>query len=147
MGGLATLPVSIPADLAATYFIQLRMIAAIAKLGGLDPRADRVRTYCYLCLVGDGLNEVVGKASAQIGNKVTLKLLERLPGATLAAINRAVGFRLVTKAGTTGAINLGKMVPLVGGVVNGTVNGYFTHVVGTQAIDLFIDGELETNAA
>ncbi|MBM4379284.1 MAG: EcsC family protein [Deltaproteobacteria bacterium] len=147
MGGLATLPVTIPADLAATYFINLRMVAAIAKLGGLDPRDDRVRTYCFICLVGDGLNTALGMAGAQVGQKVTLKLLERLPGATLSAINRAVGFRLATKAGSTGVINLGKMVPVVGGVVNGTVNGYFTHVVGQQAIKLFIDGELETVAA
>ena len=48
-------------------------------------------------------------------------------------INRKVGFRLLTKAGTTGVINISKAIPLVGGVVGGTVDGVATGVVGKVA--------------
>jgi hypothetical protein len=35
-------------------------------------------------------------------------------------INQKVGFRLLTKFGSKGVINLGKMVPLTGGIIGGT---------------------------
>ena len=56
----------------------------------------------------------------------------------LADINKRVGFRLLTKFGTKGAINLGKAIPLVGGLIGGTVDGLSTNIVGNTARDLFL---------
>ncbi|MGX8680652.1 MAG: EcsC family protein, partial [bacterium] len=50
IGGFFTLPVALPANLASVFYVQLRMIAALAMLGGLDPRDEQVHTLCYLCL-------------------------------------------------------------------------------------------------
>jgi hypothetical protein len=48
-------------------------------------------------------------------------------------INKKVGFRLVTKSGTTGVVNLSKAVPVLGGVVGGTIDGTSTRAVGAVA--------------
>ncbi|HEA1012053.1 TPA: EcsC family protein, partial [Escherichia coli] len=61
---------------------------------------------------------------------------------TITAINKRVGFRLLTKFGEKGAINLGKMIPLVGGVIGGTFDGVSTNLVGNIARKTFIEGNI-----
>ena len=56
----------------------------------------------------------------------------------LKRINRAVGFRLVTKAGARGVVNLVKIVPLVGGVVGGALDAAATKVIGQTAKQVFV---------
>src|SRR3712207_495471 len=47
LGGVLPLPVPIPANLASIMYLQLQMVAAIARMGGHDVRSDRVRAVCY----------------------------------------------------------------------------------------------------
>lgn len=54
-------------------------------------------------------------------------------------INPAVGFRLITKAGTTGIINVVRIVPVIGGVVNGTLDGLVTRSIAFAAKSAFQD--------
>lgn len=42
LGGLITLPVAIPANISSVLYVQMRMIAALAKMGGYDIRSDQV---------------------------------------------------------------------------------------------------------
>ena len=61
-----------------------------------------------------------------------------MPMKVIYQINKKVGFRLVTKFGQKGIINLGKLVPIVGGVIGGTVDTVGTLTVGKQLkISLF----------
>ena len=50
----------------------------------------------------------------------------------------AVGMKLVTKFGEKGVINLGKAVPLLGGVISGTMDGVTTNVIGDKAKEIFL---------
>jgi hypothetical protein len=50
LGGVLSLPVTIPLNLASVLILQLRMIAAIAHLGGHDVRSDQVRTMAFACM-------------------------------------------------------------------------------------------------
>jgi hypothetical protein len=143
IGGLITLPVAIPADIASSAVIQFRMIAAIAHLRGHDISSDRVRTFALACLLGNSALEIVKEAGIQIGLKMSQRMLAQISGQLLTKINQAVGFRLITKAGTTGVINLTKWIPLVGGVVGGAFDAITTAQVGKAAKSLFpiIDDE------
>lgn len=40
LGGIITLPVAVPANVSSVLYVQLRMIAAVAKLGGYEPNTD-----------------------------------------------------------------------------------------------------------
>ena len=139
LGGVITLPVMIPADVSVTLFIQLRMIAAVAIMQGHDAKEDRVRTLCYVCLVGNAAEEILRNAGIIIGKKIAKAQLERMSADILFKINQKVGFRLLTKFGEKGAINLGKLIPLVGGVIGGAADGIATHAVGKTAKKVFID--------
>lgn len=141
LGGLITLPVAIPAAFGASWLVQARMSAAIARISGYDIREDRVRTFVLACLLGDALVGIVRQAGIQVGTRLTRTIIGQVPGRLLIEINKRVGQRLITKAGQTGAVNLMKGVPLVGGLVGGTVDGYYCRVVGRRARALFYNPE------
>ena len=64
--------------------------------------------------------------------------IKNISGKTITAINKKVGFRLLTKFGEKGAINLGKAIPLFGGIVGATFDSVTTNTVGNIARDTFI---------
>ena len=137
LGGLATLPVSVPANIASVLYIQIRMIAGIAYLAGYDLRDDRVKTLIFLCLVSKGPADVMKEFSKAVGTRLALQAIRNVPGRVLVQLNKTVGFRLATKFGEKGLINLGKMVPLAGGIVGGAFDGIFTRIVGGVARNTF----------
>lgn len=138
LGGFITLPVAIPANIASVMYVQLRMVAAIAHMRGYDLKSDQVKTFVFVCLTGQSTSDVLKQAGIKIGTKMTKQAIQRIPGKTVFAINKAVGFRLVTKFGSKGAINLGKALPLVGGIIGGAVDGIGTNVIGQTAKKMFI---------
>ena len=142
LGGLITLPVAIPANIASVIYVQLRMIATIARIGGYNPSDDQVRTMVYVCLTGSAAADIVKKAGINIGEKITIAAIKKIPGAVLTKINQKVGFRLVTKFGENGVVNLAKMVPLVGGVIGGGIDIAGTKTIAKVAYDMFIEGKI-----
>ena len=139
LGGLITLPVAIPANLASVIYVQLRMSAAIAYMGGYDPKNDKVKTFVYLCLCGNAAKDVVKDSLAvPLGKALAIAAINKVPREVIKTINRAVGLKLVTKFGEKGVINLGKAVPLLGGVISGTMDGVTTNVIGDKAKEIFL---------
>lgn len=139
LGGLITLPVAIPVNVASIIYVQMRMIAAIAHMGGYDIKSDQVKGLVYVCLAGNEAKDILKNIGIQFGTRFSKTLLQRyVTGAALTKINQAVGFRLVTKFGTTGVINLGKSIPLIGGVIGGSFDAITTNKIGNVARGCFI---------
>lgn len=134
---MVTLPVAIPASLLASYCVGANTAAAIAKLRGYDIGSDQVRTFVFLSLVGESGVEILRTAGIAVGTKVTLNIIRQVPGKALIEINKKVGFRLLTKAGEKGVINLMKLVPLVGGAVGAGFDSTFVNTCGKTASKLF----------
>jgi uncharacterized protein (DUF697 family) len=137
IGGVVMLPVAVPANLASVLWIQIRMIAAIAHIRGFDIRSDQVKTLVLACLAGSSAIDVLKGVGVNVGGKLTQRAISSIAGATLMRINKAVGFRLLAKTGTTATINLSKLVPFVGGAVGGAVDGFVTREIGKAASRLF----------
>lgn len=137
LGGIMTLPVSIPANLASTLFIQIRMIQAIAILRGYDTKSEQVRSFVFLCLVGSSISDIIQEVGVAVSTKVASQIIMKVPGRLLIEINKSVGFRLITKAGATGVVNLSKIVPFIGGVVGGAFDSYVTSQIGSAARAMF----------
>lgn len=51
-GGLITLPVSIPVNLSSVLYVQMRMIACAAYMGGYDLNSDQVKLLSTLVWLG-----------------------------------------------------------------------------------------------
>lgn len=136
-GGVLTMPVTIPANVTTVILFQMRMIAAIAKMRGYDLKSDQVQTFVYATLAGTTVADVMKKTGVIVGNKMLLGVVRKIPGKTLTKINQAVGFRLVTKLGSKGTINLWKAVPVAGAVVGGTIDTLATKTIGSLAKKTF----------
>ena len=131
LGGLMTLPVAVPANIASVMYVQIRMICAIAHMGGHDIRSDKVKTFIYLCMVGNGAKELLKNLSVRASEKVLIKTINSL-------INQ-LSVRLTTKVGEKGATSLGKVVPVLGGIVGGSLDAVSTRVIGKVAKKIFIE--------
>ena len=134
LGGVAALPVSVPANLTGVAVVQVRMIAAIAHLRGYDLDDNRVRTALVMCLLG--------------GEQVVKLIKEgKLPTSPMAIatapvfdpdLDARVAQEVVSDlAGRIGgknlALTLTKRVPLVGGGIGAVVDGVATHQIGRYA--------------
>lgn len=138
LGGVLTLPIAIPANMFTVIYVQVRMIAAIAHMGGHDIKDDRVRVMVYSCLVATSAIDVAKDVGIAFSGKLAASAIRQISGETIKRINQAVGFRLLTKFGEKGVVNLGKAIPFLGGVLGGTIDGVTTNVIGNIARDTFL---------
>lgn len=138
LGGLLVMPVTIPANIASVMYVQIRMIAAIAHMGGYDLKNDKVKTLVYACLAGNAAKDIFKDLGIVFATKLSTQAIKNISGKTIIAINQKVGFRLLTKFGEKGIVNIGKAVPIVGGVIGGTVDATATKLIGNVARDTFI---------
>ncbi len=132
LGGIAVMPLTVPANIASVIYVQIRMIAAIAYMGGHDINDDRVKSMVYISMAGNGAKELLKDMSVKAGEKLLTKILEK------------VSAKLATKMGTKGVTSLGKAVPVLGGVVGGSYDAITTRVVGKVAKKIFIEKDKKT---
>ncbi|GAB3988663.1 EcsC family protein [Nocardioides marmoraquaticus] len=134
LGGLATMPVAVPANIGGLAMIQCRMVAALAHLRGHDLADPRVRNAVLTTLLGEEkVHELVRE--------------QRLPGPPMAVAtapvhdpdldrlvaNEVAGELMTRVAGKRLAYAVGRRVPVVGGVVGAGTDGYATWQVGRFA--------------
>jgi hypothetical protein len=141
LGGVITMPIAIPANITSVIYVQVRMIAAIAHMGGYNLKDDRVKALVYTCLCGNAAKEIIQNIGIKIGARLTEQAIKNISSKIITRINQAVGFRLLTKFGQTGVINLGKGIPVMGGFIGGTFDLVTTNTIGNIARNTFISVE------
>jgi len=139
LGGLITMPIAIPMNLASVLYIQVRMIMAVAIIGGHNVKEDKVKAFVFACLAGNKARELLKEAGVQIAQKF---VLQSLSADVILRINRMVGFNLIAKFGGSGVIKMSKALPILGGAIGATIDGVWTNQTGNIAIKWFVeDGE------
>ena len=139
--GVIAMPITIPVNIASVLYVQVRMIAAIACLGGHDIKDDKVKSLVYLCMAGNGAKDIIKDIGIVVGKKIATQTVKNISGKTISVINQKVGFRLLTKFGEKGAMNIGKAIPLLGGIIGGTFDVVATNTIGNIARNTFIGKE------
>ena len=138
LGGFITMPVTIPANVGAGFLVQSHLAAAIAHVHGHDTKSEEVQTAILLCLLGNAGTEVLKLTGIDVGKRITVTLIKRLPMSVIHAINKKAGFTLLAKFGTKRAsITLGKGVPLLGGPIGAAMDAVSTKAVGAFADNFF----------
>lgn len=140
-GGFIVMPVSIPANIGSVLYVQMRMVACTAYMAGLELNSDQVQTFVYACLAGVSVNEVIKQAGIKVGVKMAQKGIEKIPSKALVKINQKIGFRFITKFGEKGIVNLGKMIPGAGALINGGLDFAETKVIAGRAYKMFFEGD------
>ncbi len=134
LGGLATLPVALPANLTGVAVVQVRMVAAIAHLRGYDLNDNRVRTALVMCLLG---GEQVAKLILR-GALPTSPMAVATAPMFDASLDQRVAEEVVADlmgriGGKNLALTVTKRVPLVGGGIGAVMDGIATHQIGAYA--------------
>lgn len=146
LGGWLTLPVVLPANLAAVASVQLHMAASVAALAGHDPRQAGTRERVLQCLVGAGPADPARDADQETLDRFGLKLAER--GLNLVVSSAVGAVKWGTKQVVQGQVKrkLLRGIPLVGGFIGAASDGYVTSKVAQAARDEFIGGIPEPSA-
>lgn len=137
-GAFASL--TIPADLASVAYIQIRMVAAVAYIGGYDVKSDQVESIVYMCLLGHSIGDAIKDIGLIAGQKFIHQAIMKIPGRAIIEINKAVGFRFITKAGEKGLINLDKDASkIVSILLSGGFDLISTKAAGRNAYSFLIE--------
>jgi len=137
LGGFITLPVAVPAALAASWVVQARMAAAIARIYGHALEDERVRTKILLALAGDVARDAMKDLGIKVGDKLTQRAVEQIPGRLLVELNKRIGAKLAAQVGQRVLLKFPRAVPVVGGVVGGALDAVVCRKVGAAARTLF----------
>ena len=144
-GGFITMPVTLPANITSVIYVQMRMIACTSYMAGFDLNSDQTQTLVYACLAGVAVNNVMKQVGIKFGVKFANGLIKKIPGKVLTKINQKVGFRFITKFGTKGVINLGKLIPGVGAVIGGGLDLLETKIIAKRSYKWFFEHDFSVD--
>lgn len=130
IGGVVTLPVTLPLNITSVLFLQTRLVAAIACLGQHRLSDERIRALAGLCLCGSAAKALLQELSLQVVDRWTSVVTQQVTEKTLAL--------LATRAGLVSAENMVRLVPLAGGIVSGAVDMLSTRTIGCIASTTFL---------
>jgi uncharacterized protein (DUF697 family) len=134
IGGLVTLPVSMPANLTGIAIVQARMVAAIAHLRGYDLDDPRVRTAVITCLLGeDGVTDRLKKSSLPTSPLAIATAPVFDPELDRQVAGEVVAELIARISGKRMALTVTRRVPLLGGAVGAGVDGWSTYRIGQYA--------------
>jgi hypothetical protein len=134
LGGLLTIAISIPGNISGLALIQCRMIAGIAHLRGYDLTDPRVRNAILTCMLGEDLVTSLVRKKTLPAPPMALATapmhdphLDRIISAEVTSelVTRVAGKRLVT--------TIGRRIPIAGGIVGLTADGWATWRIGRYA--------------
>lgn len=139
VGGLITLPVGLPTNIAGMAVLAVRMMAAVAHLRGYDVTDRRVRSALTLAMLGEEeVHKLIGD-----GKLPTTPLAVATAPVFDPDLERAISERVMgSLAGRMGGKHLAvvvvRRIPLVGGGVGAAVDGLLTFGLGAYAKREFI---------
>jgi uncharacterized protein (DUF697 family) len=126
LGGVTALPITLPAGIASTLALQLRMVAAIAVIYGHDLDSDEVEMACTACVLYGGAHPMLQKGGVELAQRI--------------------GRGAAARIGRAGALRFGRLVPVLGGVAGGLVDAGATRALGYLAQRRFRGGPIAAEA-
>jgi EcsC protein family len=110
--------VALPADIIASWKIQISTALAIAYIYGHTTDTTDLKTDIYLILAGNSAKEALKFIGIEASKGITKKAVQKyITRETMRKIWKVVGQKIITKAGEKSITSFMKMVPLVGAPV------------------------------
>jgi hypothetical protein len=134
IGGLVTMTVTVPTNIAGLALIQCRMVAAIAHLRGYDLDDKRVRNAILTSLLGEERMLSLIKKKKIPGTPMALATAPVHDPHLELVIPNEVAAEMITRiAGKRIATTVGRRVPVIGGLVGAGTDGFSTWQIGRYA--------------
>lgn len=142
LGGILTLPLTIPASLAASWILQIRMVAAMAHVAGFNIADPPVKTSIAICLLGNRAKDLLDADLSQIEDVLKKGNTAGFSKQSLQVVNQALASALIRVATEKGFTRVAKSIPLLGGVAGGLLDYFSAKESADFAIELFDMKEL-----
>ncbi|MGD8149631.1 EcsC family protein [Ornithinimicrobium sp. Y1694] len=138
VGGIVTMPVSLPANVVEFYTLATRMVASIAELRGYDVSNPGARAAIMLTLVGSDADDLISKAGLSAASmtgsgRLAKMAMSRMPQTAAMMVNKAVAFRLLTTVGGKALSRVVRFVPVAGGLVGAGLDGFLMKRIADHA--------------
>ncbi|WP_431471863.1 EcsC family protein [Nonlabens sp. SCSIO 43208] len=138
VGGLITLPITVPVDLIASWKIQIGLAFAIAHVYGQTHDTADLKTDVYLILAGNSAKEALKTVGVVASKEITKKAIQKKVSVeVMKKIWKVVPQKIITKAGEKSLTSFTKMVPLLGAPIGFGFDYFSTRVVGSFAIKYY----------
>lgn len=143
VGGLATVAVTVPANITGVALLQCHLVAAIAYLRGYDLDDPRVRNAILTCMLGRETVESLVKRKKLPSSPMVLATSPVHDPELDKMVAREVTTELVGKiSGRRAATLVGRRIPLLGGAVGASTDAMSTWQIGSYAIEELRDRRL-----
>ncbi len=134
LGGLITMAVMVPANIAGLALLQTRMVAGIAYLRGYDLEDDRVRNAILVCMLGEDTVKSLVTDTRIPGTPMLIATAPAYDPALDKVIAAEVMTTLVNRVvGKRAASAITRKVPAVGGFWGAGTDAWSTWQVGKYA--------------
>ena len=139
LGGLAMLPLTMPANITGLALLHARQVAAIAHLRGHELGSPRVRAAVLSALLGrNGVEEAISQRLLPGSPYEILGGTGPLPDGFLDKVSRLVLTSLTQHVtGKRVALVVTRRIPIIGGGVGGAIDALTLHGVGRFASEEF----------
>ena len=118
LGGLFTLPLLLPTNVAEFYIQATRMVGAIASVRGYDVQDEEIRARVLATLVGEESGEVLKNVGlGPVAGAATRTVAGRLPQNASSQVASAIGGRVLKRFGLRSVRLFGKAIPGLGAVL------------------------------
>ncbi len=120
----------IPTDVAITLYSQVKLSSTLFTIYGIDITNQATQPLVLAAAAGVTISELANNLGTRAATQAIQKALMSIPGKTFAEINKALGIKIISKAGEKTLLNVAKMMPGIGSIVSGTVNGVTMNATG-----------------
>ena len=135
LGGLVTLPFTLPAGLLSSLVFQAEIMLTVAHIYGHDLEHEDRYLDLLLLFLGNSVHEVMKRLGIAAGQRLTRSMVQRVfTREIMYAIWRVVGKEVLTKAGTKSTFSLMRAVPLVAAPIGFAFDYAAARALGKAAI-------------
>lgn len=135
-GGFFLSLLTIPANVAASSFVQARMVAAVAHLRGYELSDPRVRTALLMCILGPSPQSTFAERSGLPTSPLAVATAPVFDAKLDGAVAKILAERTVSSIGGKRlGVMLGKGIPFVGGGVGAAIDTWSTRSIARYLLD------------
>jgi hypothetical protein len=133
LGGLLTMAVTVPANIAAVSLLQCHLSAAILHLRGYDLSSPSVRDAVLVCLLDGDARKALTKSTGLTISAAALATAVPDPSVQAKIAKAVTGQLLAMSGGKQVASFVARRVPVLGGAVGGIGDAFSTRRIGRDA--------------
>ncbi len=135
IGGFLTMPVTVPADVIASWRIQITMILAIAHAFRRETDPEELKTDVLMVLAGDSAKEALKRVGIEVTRAMTRRAIQKeISQEVMVKVWAALGRRVAARVGRKSLVKSQRSAPLIGAPIGFVFDWFATQAVGRTAI-------------